>query len=181
MCLILGITFWRVDFGQFYLQILYHFCFPLMICKSSSQEIWGFPSCSPGIFSGELTFSGCRERDLRSVCKGFMHVSVHYSLSCSSEEQRYGKICEQENILCECRKNAHEYAHAALIAVLAVYQTFFTPLFYLEIKMLLSWLQDCNFSKQSQDAFFFCICIFCSGLYSSFFSGKLSYMHCNVR
>lgn len=39
-------SFWRVRFDEFYLLMLYLFCSPLIICKSSNQKIRGFPSCS---------------------------------------------------------------------------------------------------------------------------------------
>lgn len=129
MYLILGITFSRVDFDKFYLQILYPFCSPLMICKSSNQEIWGFPSCSPGIFNGKWPS--------QAAGKGNSGLSAMVLCMCSctaacNAAQRRGDLVKfvNRNISSVSAERTHvPMTQAALIAVLAVCQTFFISSF----------------------------------------------------
>lgn len=178
MFLIVEIVFWRVSFDKFYFSMLSHFCSSLMICKSSKQETGGFPTCSLVRLSWSWPSWTAGKR-----IAGFSAntIPMYLCIAACNAVQRRGNLVKSfwtgKYELCKLEKNRCKYETGCIAChTSSRCQTFLSNLIFAEIKMMLSWLHDSNFSKQSQGEFFAFVSAFSAAVNRAPFSQVKSHI-----
>lgn len=125
MCLLLGVAFWRLNFGKFYLQIRYRFCSANLQTKRIGDFLAAAQAYSVESWPSQAAGKGISGLSAKALC-------VCLCTTACNAAQRRGDLVRFVNrkITSVSAERMHtSMTQAALIAVLAVCQTFFICFF----------------------------------------------------